>query len=51
LILSNGRRGWDAQPDLRYTRGGHQVQVSETFIQRMPTKEEQAADRAWRRHL
>jgi hypothetical protein len=51
LILSIGRRGWDAQPDVRYTRRGRQVQVSETFIQRLPTKEEQTADRAFRRRL
>jgi len=45
LIQSNGRRGWDAQPDRKYQRRGRQVQMSETFIQRLPTKDEQAADR------
>jgi hypothetical protein len=51
LIQSNGRRGWDAQPDRKYARRGRQVQVSETFIQRLPTKEEQAAGRRWLRSL
>lgn len=45
LIQHNGRRGWDAQPDRHYTRRGRQVQLSETFIQRIPTKDEQAAER------
>jgi hypothetical protein len=45
LIQSNGRRGWDARPDAHYIRRGREVQLSETFIQRLPTKAELAADR------
>lgn len=57
LIQSNGRRGWDAggptyQRSCGYCgvthRGSaHEVQLSETYIQRLPTKSELAAHRAY----